>query len=188
MEILGQGLAQGVIPAIIVVIYLIAVKYIDNKKEQKQVKLNSELIKSISNISSFITAITKNTIKKDEEKCKKAINESLNAAAYNFIRFVSNTVVNNHIDTNKDSIISTITILVNAEYYNIWTTLNLYEINGVKVSDYLKKDWMKQIEDAIIDSIYNTALSKEEKITNFSNKIDIKFQNIITYIINNAMK
>lgn len=188
MDILGQSLAQGIIPAIIVVIYLIAIKIIDNKKEQKQVKLTSELIQSISNISSFITALTKNTIQRDKDKCKIAINDSINSSAYTLIKFVADTIVNNHIDTNKESIIANIKNLVNAEYYNVWTSLNIYEINGSKVSDYLKKDWIEQIENSIIESIYNNALSKEERITSFANKINIKFQNIITYIINNAIK
>lgn len=185
MDLISDALAQGITPAIIVVIYLIAVKVIDNKREHNQAKLNNELINSISNISNFITDITKNTIQKDKEKCKMAINLSINCSAYALIKFVVDTLVNNHIDINKDTIITNIKNIVNAEYYNIFTILNIYEIHGTKVSKFLKKEWIDDVEKSIIDSIYNDALSKEEKIMSFSNKINIKFQSYITYIINN---
>ena len=185
MDLLSDALAQGITPAIVVVIYLIAVKVIDNKRENNQAKLNTELINSISNISNFITDITKNTIQRDKEKCKTAINLSINCSAYSLIKFVVDTLINNHIDINKDTVIGNIKNIVNAEYYNIFTILNVYEINGVKVSKFLKKYWIEDVEKSIIDSIYNETLSKEEKIISFSNKINIKFQSYITYIINN---
>ncbi len=188
MDLLSDALAQGITPAIVVVIYLIAVKVIDNKREHIQAKLNSELVSSISKISSFITDITKNTIQKDKEKCKIAINDSINCSAYALIKFVADTLVNNHIDINKETIIINIKNIVNAEYYNIYTILNIYEINGIKVSELLKKEWIEEVEKAVTDSIYNNALNKEEKIMSFSNKINLKFQSYITYIINNAIK
>ena len=40
----------------------------------------------------------------------------------------------------------------------------------------------------MIDIIYNATLSKEDKIMSFTNKINIKFQSYITYIINNTIK
>lgn len=188
MDLLSDALAQGITPAIVVAIYLIAVKVIDNKKENIQAKLNSELVNSISKISNFITDITRHTIQKDKEKCKIAINDSINCSAYTLIKFVANTLINNHIDTNKDTIIINIKNIVTAEYYNIYTTLNNYEINGIKVSELLKKEWIDEIEKAITNSIYNTTLTKEEKIMSFSNKINLKFQSYITYIINNVIE
>ena len=64
----------------------------------------------------------------------------------------------------------------------------MYVIDEVKVSDYLNKDWIEAVEKDIIDIIYNNSLSKEDKILTFSNKINIKFQSYITYIINHAIK
>lgn len=188
MEILSEALAQGITPAIVVVIYLIAVKVIDNKREHIQAKLNSELISSISNISTFVTDITRNTIQRDKEKCKNTIVDSIECAAYNLIKFVADTLVNNHIDINRDTIITNIKNIVNAEHYNVYTKLNLYEINGEKVSEFLKKEWIDEVEKAVTDSIYNNNLTREEKIMSFSNKINLKFQSYITYVINNAIK
>lgn len=189
MDVLNEAIKEGIAPAIVVIIYLLIVKIIDNKKNNIQIKLNSELVNSIANISKFINTITKNTVEKDKEKCKIAIEDSFNAACYNLTKFVIETVVNNHIDINKDSIISNIKSIANAEYYNIYSTLNLYEINDVKVSEYLVKDWIADIEKAITDSIYaSSSLSVEDKIFTFSNKIHLRFQSYNNYIINNITK
>lgn len=186
MDILNDAIRQGIAPAIIVAIYLIIVKIIDNRKEKAQVKLNSELVNAITNISNFVNTITKNTIEKDKDKCKVAIKDSMNNAAYKLNKFVIDTLINNHIDINKDTILSNIKNITNAEYYNTYSTLSLYEINGIKVSEYLKKEWLEDIERDMIDSIYNSQFTIEDKIMNFSNKINIKFQSWATYIINNT--
>ena len=44
------------------------------------------------------------------------------------------------------------------------------------------------IEKDMVDIIYNPTLSKEDKILAFTNKINIKFQSYITYIINSTIK
>ena len=75
MDILQEALTQGITPAIIIAIYLIIVKIIDNKKESNQAKINSKLADSISKIGDFIDSITKNIVDKDREKCKTAIND-----------------------------------------------------------------------------------------------------------------
>ena len=100
------------------------------------------------------------------------------------IYFMSTTVVNNHININKNNIISNIKNIINAEYYTVYSSLSLYVINDKKVSDYLNKEWINDIEKDMIDIMYNDVLSKEDKILTFNNKINIRFQSYITYIIN----
>lgn len=187
MEVLKEALTQGITPAIIIAIYLIIVKVIDSKKEKYQAELNSELVQSITNISTFITKITKTTIDKDKDKCKAAITDSMNHSAYKLIKFVVDTLINNHIELNKESILSNTKSIVNAEFYSTYSTLSLYIINDEKVSEYLKQEWIEEVENAIIDSIYKSNLSVEDKILSFSNKINLKFQQYITYIINNSI-
>lgn len=188
MDILGDSLRQGIAPAIVVAIYLIVTKIIDSHRESTQIKLSTELTESINSISNFIISLTKNIVNRDKEKCKIAIEDSMYSAGMRLINFISTTIVNNHIDVNKDNIISNIKNIVNAEYYIVYSTLSLYVINDVKVSDYLNKDWAIAIEQDMIDIIYNTSLSKEDKILAFNNKINIKFQSYITYIINHCIK
>ena len=110
------------------------------------------------------------------------------ASAMRLTIFVTNTVINNHVQTNKDNILANIHNIVNAEFYTVFSSLSLYKINGVKVSDNMKKDWMPSVEKSMIEIIFNDNLSKEDKISSFNNKINLKFQSYITYITNNTLK
>lgn len=188
MELLNDALKQGIAPAIVVAIYLIITKALDNKRENAQIRLSSELTKSINVISEFLTDITKNIIDREKDKCKNAVEDALFSTGMRLVSFVSSTIINNHIDSNKDTILSNITNIVNSEFYTIYSTLAMYKINGIVVSDYLDKEWMATIEQDIIDIIYNNFMNKDDKILSFSNKITIKFQNYITYINNNVVK
>ena len=188
MDILNNAIQQGIAPAIVVAIYLIITKFIDSRKENAQIKINSEITKSINTISNFIINITKNIIEKDKEKCKNAINDSMCAFGMRLINFVSTTIVNNHIDTNRANIIANIHNIVNGEYYTMYSALSVYVINDVRVSDVLEKEWMASIEQDMIDIIYGVNLSKEDRILSFNNKINLKLQSYITYVINNTIK
>ena len=188
MDILQEALTQGIAPAIIIAVYLIIIKIIDHKKESNQAKINSKLVDSISKIGDFIDSITKNIVDKDKEKCKNAIEDSMYSSGMRLINFVSTTVVNNHIDTNKENVLANIHNIANAEYYTVYSTLSMYIVNDVKVCSALNKDWISAIEKDMVDIIYNPTLSKEDKILAFTNKINIKFQSYITYIINSTIK
>ena len=181
MDILNNAIQQGIAPAIVVAIYLIITKFIDSRKENAQIKINSELTKSI-------ITITKNIIEKDKEKCKNAINDSMCAFGMRLINFVSATIVNNQIDTNRANIIANIHNIVNGEYYTMYSALSVYVINDIRVSDVLEKEWMASIEQDMIDIIYGVNLSKEDRILSFNNKINLKLQSYITYVINNTIK
>lgn len=188
MELIEEALAQGITPAIVVAIYLIITKIIDNRKENVQLKLSAELTKSINSISSFLTDITKNIIDKDKDKCKAAIEDTMFSSGMRLINFVSTTIINNHVEVNKDTVIANIHNIVNAEFYSVYATLSLYKINGVKASDALNKDWMEIIEKDILDVIYNSKLEKEDKILSFTNKINLKFQSYVTHMTNTIIR
>lgn len=187
MDLIKEALAQGITPAIIVAIYLIITKIIDNKKENIQLKLSAELTKSINTISAFLTDITKNIIDKDKDKCKAAIEDTMFASAMKLVNFVSTTIINNHIEANKETVLANIHNIVNTEFYSVYATLSLYKINGVKASDSLNKEWMTIVEKDMIDVIYSNKLGKEDKILSFTNKINLKFQSYITFMTNNVL-
>lgn len=189
MDVFGQALQQGIAPAIVVAIYLIITKIIETRKESSTAKLTESLIKSITNISDYIIDINKNIIEKDKDKCKIAIEDSMYSSAMRLINFVSATLINNHIDINKENVLINIHNIVNTEFYNVYATLSLYKISGNVASDFLDKAWMQVIEKDIIDILYNTeSLSKEDKILSFTNKINYKFQTYITYVTNHVIK
>lgn len=194
-EIIESALNQGLSSLIAISIFLLLYKWLDNKKKTESEKFVSsisntldEVSKSLLQVSTFITDITKNIIDKDKDKCKTAIDDAILASAMRLTIFVTNTVINNHIQTNKDNILANIHNIVNAEFYTVFSSLSLYKINGVKVSDNMKKDWMPSVEKSIIEIIFNDNLSKEDKISSFNNKINLKFQSYITYITNNTLK
>lgn len=188
MDVLNSALEQGLTPAIIVVIYLLIIKFIDAKRDSVQGKLNSELVESITNISKFITTVTETTISKDKDKCKNCVYSTFGSSQFILSKFVVNTLIINHIDVNKEGIIKSINNIANAEYYSIYADLNLYEINGTKVSERMNVTWIKEITDLLIDVIFKDGLDNEEKINAFNTRIDIKFQQYISYIINKALK
>lgn len=194
-EIIESALNQGLSSLITISIFLLLYKWLDNKKKTESEKFVSsisdtldEVSKSLLQVSTFITDITKNIIDKDKDKCKIAIDDAMLASAMRLTIFVTNTVINNHVQTNKDNILANIHNIVNAEFYTVFSNLSLYKINGVKVSDNMKKDWMPSVEKSIIEIVFNNNLSKEDKISSFNNKINLKFQSYITYITNNTLK
>lgn len=194
-EIIESALNQGLSSLITISIFLLLYKWLDNKKKTESEKFVSsisdtldEVSKSLLQISTFIYDITKNIIDKDKDKCKTAIDDAMLASAMRLTIFVTNTVINNHVQTNKDNILANIHNIVNAEFYTVFSSLSLYKINGVKVSDNMKKDWMPSVEKSIIEIVFNDNLSKEDKISSFNNKINLKFQSYITYITNNTLK
>lgn len=194
-EIIESALNQGLSSLITISIFLLLYKWLDNKKKTESEKFVSsisstldEVSKSLLQVSTFITDITKNIIDKDKDKCKTTIEDSMLASAMRLTMFVTNTVINNHIHTNKDNILANIHNIVNAEFYSVFSSLSLYKINGVKASDTMKKDWMPSVEKSIIEIVFNDNLSKEDKISSFNNKINLKFQSYITYITNNTLK
>lgn len=194
-EIIESALNQGLSSLITISIFLLLYKWLDNKKKTESEKFVSstsntldEVSKSLLQVSTFITDITKNIIDKDKDKCKTAIEDSMLASAMRLTMFVTNTVINNHIHTNKYNILANIHNIVNAEYYTVFSSLSLYKINGIKASDNMKKDWMLSAEKSIIEIVFNDNLSKEDKISSFNNKINLKFQSYITYITNNTLK
>lgn len=194
-EIIESALNQGLSSLITISIFLLLYKWLDNKKKTESEKFVSsisdtldEVSKSLLQVSAFITDITKNIIDKDKDKCKMAIDDAMLASAMRLTMFVTNTVINNHVQTNKDNILANIHNIVNAEYYTVFSSLSLYKINGIKAGDNMKKDWMPSVEKSIIEIVFNDNLSKEDKISSFNNKINLKFQSYITYITNNTLK
>lgn len=185
MEVLETAIGQGIAPAIIVAIYLIIIKLIDNVKEKKQIKINDELVKSINKISDYIDDINKDKNHREEDKTENAVKTVLMSSAYRLGDFATTTIINNNININKDVIISNINNLVNSEFFNCFNVLSLYRVNGVRISTYLNKNWAKSVIDDIIEIIFTENVSKEIKILNVSKKINIKFNKYITEVLNN---
>lgn len=188
MEAILTSLEQGVAPAILVIIYLLIIKVVDNRKESKQAKISKQLADSVSEISNFIRNMSNDIIQKDKDKCKIAIEDSMLAYGLKLINFVSDTILHNHIQENKETILVNIHNVVNSEYYTIYASLSLYSFNNSKVSDVMKSEWMNEIEKDIVDIVYSERLNDADKINTFMHKINLRIQSYITYTINKAIK
>lgn len=188
MEILLNALEQGVVPALIVVVYLITTDIIKSRKDKNSAKINSETVKAISDINVIVKEIYDKKESENREKAKIAIDNAFNSAAFNLINFVQRTLISNHLDTNKSSVIANIHNAANSEYYNVYQTLSLYEINGRRVSEYIDSQWLKEIETDLVDSIYNETLSREDKMMGYVNKVTLRFRTYVNYVQNKILK
>ena len=186
-NVIIYALKEGLTPAIIVLIYLLVIKIIDAKREKASIKITNELVSAINKISNFLDNITDNILEKDRDKCRCAIKQAFLSSASVIIEFVSKTIINNHITINRDNIINNIEHLVNSEYYNISNSLSLYTIDGHKVNEFLKEEWISEIEKDVVDIIFDDKLDKETKIVTFNNRMTIKCQDFAIYVTNKAL-
>lgn len=178
MEELLESLRLGIIPGIIVLIYLIIIKVIDTKKESNAVKINKEITECFRKLNSFLDYITKDILNDAEEKRDYAIKNSFKAFANSIIRHATSVIIANNIDNNKENIIENIRYIVDSNYHRLYNLMFLY-----KLCSYIKPEWKTEVNEDIIEIIYNNKFSKEEKLYNINNKINIKVDEYISIVM-----
>lgn len=183
-ELLQKSLEQGLIPGIIILVWLIVNKMIDAKKESKQIKLNRDVVDSFVTISNYFKDITRHTIDKNRDRCKKAITLSFKASANTIIKFATVTIINNNIEVNKENILDNIKRIINLEYYNLYTVLFTYNTDKNKITDYFKEEWKDELQKDLINIIYNNQLTKEQKLYTINNKVNIRVEDYYVYVTN----
>lgn len=183
-ELLQKSLEQGLIPGIIILVWLIVNKMIDAKKESKQIKLNRDVVDSFVTISNYFKDITRHTIDKNRDRCKKTIMLSFKASANTIIKFATATIINNNIEVNKENILDNIKRIINSEYYNLYTVLFTYNTDKNKITDYFKEEWKDELQKDLINIIYNNQLTKEQKLYNINNKLNIRIEDYYVYVTN----
>lgn len=173
-----ESLRLGITPGIIVLIYLIIIKAIDTKKESNAVKINKEITECFRKLNSFLDYITKDILNNAEEKRDYAIKNSFKAFANSIICHAISVVIANNIDNNKENIIENISYIVDSNYYRLYNLMFLY-----KLCDYIKPEWKTEVNKDIVEIIYNNKFSKEEKLYNINNKINIKVDEYISIVM-----
>lgn len=93
MELIQNAFEQGLIPGIVIVIYLIINKIIDNNKRNP-----------LDDIAKLLNIVTRDIIEKDREKSKAVISITMVNAASECAKFVTSTIITNNIDNNRDQI------------------------------------------------------------------------------------
>lgn len=184
MDIFSEALKQGLTPAIVVGIYLIINKIIDNRKENEQLKLTSNIVDSFTKLNKFLDYMTKNIIDKEYDKCKYAIKTSFKSLSDSILKFAINTIINNNIKSNKENILENIDNIINSQYYVIYGNLHLYNKSNIKITDYIKLEWKEQLKKDIVNVIFNDSFTKEQKLYILTNKIEAKVTDYSIYITN----
>lgn len=184
MDYIQAALTQGITPAIIVAIYLLLTKVIDNKKETKQAKINAEVMSCLANLNIFLNHITKDIIENDKSKCQIIIRDSFKALANNIIKFATDAIINNNLEINKLVILDNLENLVNGEYYDTHSKLCLFNSSSLQLTQALKQEWKEELKEDVREVIFNEKMTKEQKIYTINNKINIKVNNYIVYLTN----
>lgn len=195
-----SGLSQGVIPGLIVLAYMIIIKWLEDRKETKEEAINksidnrvniltdnvTELVDSMREVSVQLHNVTSNIVERDREKCKISIELAFIAFVKELCDFGFLTIYNNHLDENRSIIESNVESIINSEYYKVYSILSLYEINGRKVSQNLKPEWKEELSDGLINVIYNDKLNDIEKVNMLRTKLNIKGKDYSNYVYNNT--
>ena len=177
MELIQNAFEQGLIPGIVIVIYLIINKIIDNNKRNP-----------LDDIAKLLNIVTKDIIEKDREKSKAVVSIAISNAASECTKFVASTIITNNVDSNRDQIEYNARYLVNSVYYDTYSKLNMYRGDEDYLSHYMKEEWKEDIYGDIINIVYNKNLNSNQRILAFNKRIDIRVNDYTTYIINKAFK
>lgn len=188
MEILLSALEQGIVPAIIVAVYLTLSDIIKSRRERHQTKISNEAMESITDIRTIVREIYDRREAENREKCKIVIDKAFDSAAFNLINFVQRTLISNHLDVNKTFILENIHDAANSEYYEILQSLSLYSVDGKRISEYLDTQWLKEIETDLRDSIYASNLTREDKLMGYVNKVTLRFRTYVNYVQTKTLK
>lgn len=184
MELLLESLKLGIAPSIVVAIYLTINKYIDNKKEAKQAKLNNDIVVSFNKLNTFLDHITKNIIEKESDKCNNAIKNAFQRMENMILKYVNHTIINNNVEVNRKHIIDNVHHLVNAEYYNLYNVLMLYSTEKMDLTECANVVWKDELFGDVTEIVFNNELTKEQKIYSLQNKIDFRINDYMVNVLN----
>lgn len=172
MEVLLESLKLGIGPSIVVAVYLVISKFLDNRGKNKQVTITNGIIQSFNNINNFLDYFTKNIINKEMDKCDVGIRHSFDKLKNRLLEESIKIIINNNIIVNKNNIIDNMTHLINGEYYVLLSNLKLYSSHFVNVSEFVPDTWKKELYDDVIHIIFNIELTKEQRIYSLQNKLE----------------
>lgn len=195
MDILVDSLSNGIIPGIIVLIYLIIVRYFDHRKDiekqrveaeekKKTVKINTEILDCFNNLNDYLKKLTVGVLDREDDKCDAAIRSSFKAMGQSLAKFAVFTIINNNVKQNKENIIDNIDTTVYSEFATVYNELALYAYSNTKLIDSIKDSWKQEIIGDLKNIIFDENLNKENKIYTIHNKINVRINNYISFVKN----
>lgn len=184
MEQLIKSFEYGIVPTLVVLTYLIVTKILENKKEReltkKSIKVNAEILDCFNNLNAFLKHITKDILEKEDDRTMSAIRSSFKSMGYVLLKFATFTIISNNIIKNRENIIDNIENTVNSEFANIYNELVLYD----GIIDSVKETWKTEITNDLKNIIFDEKTSKEDKIYNIHNKMNLRINNYISSVNN----
>lgn len=174
MELLLESLKLGVAPSLVVAIYLVINKIIDNKKELQSAKINQNIVENFNKLNNFLKYVTDDIIAKESDRRDLAIKNSFDRLENELVKFGTYTIINNNIDLNKDNILDNARHTVISEIHALQSALSLYSPKKVNLSTYIDKNWEEEIYNDIVNIIFRDKFTKEQKIYTLHNKISIR--------------
>lgn len=186
MEILLDSFQYGIVPTLIILIAFLITKYLDTKKEReiakKSIKVNAEILDCFNNLNEYLKRITKDIIEKEDDKCAAAIRSSFKAMAHSISKFAIFTIISNNIRSNRENIIDNINNTVYSEFSTVYNELLLYNYDGHNIANYVKDEWKEQLISDLKNIIFDENNSKENRIYNVHNKVNVRVGNYISYV------
>lgn len=195
MDILVESLSNGIIPGIIVLIYLVIIRYFDHRKDiekqrveaeekKKTIKINTEILDCFNNLNDYLKKLTIGVLDREDDKCDAAIRSSFKAMGQSLAKFAVFTIISNNVKQNRENIIDNIDTTVYSEFATVYNELALYAYSNIKLIDSIKDSWKQEIIGDLKSIIFDENLDKENKIYTIHNKINVRINNYISFVKN----
>ena len=142
-----------------------------------------EMAENIVKLNSVLDKTFKEAERKELQKCKTVIELGFRNMASHISEVCESIIMHNNIEKNKEFIVDNIAKVVSTEYYKLYSILSAYEINEVNVASKLKEDWIKQISNNIIATVYN-GQDAMSRISQLNSRLLIYIAEYATYLNN----
>lgn len=179
-----------VVSSCVFICYTLIVKLIDYYKSKSKnaplVEMANALRENTINIvrlNSVLDKTLKDAEKKELRQCERAIELAFKSFGFRLAQECIAVIAHNNIEENKELILGNINKIVNTEYYKLYSTLSVYEINEINVASKLKEEWIKEISDNLIAIIYD-GQEPITRITQINNRLSIYLNEYSTFINN----
>lgn len=172
------------------ILYTLIIKIVDLFKAKDKNKPLIDMANAIKEVSENVVKLNQvldKTINDAENKEAARITTIINVAFGNFKSAIVDQcidiIVHNNIEKNKDNIEQTINKTATTEYYKLYSTFSVYEINSVSVATKIKEEWIDDITNECLKVIYDNA-EAVIRIRQLNNKLNLIIENYSIYLNN----
>ena len=176
----------AIISSVIFIIYTLIVRIFDVVKSKNKDKPLLEMASAIKENTQNIVKLNEvldETFKNAEKK--KLIECAFKSFGFKLVQETTAIIAHNNINVNRQLIVDNINKLVSTEYYNLYSTLSIYEIKGLTIASKLKEEWIKEVSNTIINIIYDNQDSIA-RVTLMTNRLSIYMNEYTTYVVSKS--